>query len=192
MSCAANGTFRGELDAKTCGSLCRPASDPGRSARWPRHSCWLRRKWPGNDSGARSARPDWQGAKALAPWRAAARYVKQAYDPADVFQASHPVTRGQALISDDESRTCERRPLMDTSVFQGDNAPANPRPAMDLCRRQCRGAEPGFPAGKAGAGDGTAGLRVASEAGDRGGPVALTAEPGGGRARGTARRICAP
>jgi hypothetical protein len=29
------------------------------------------------------------------PWREAARYVKQAYDPADVFQASHPVTRGQ-------------------------------------------------------------------------------------------------
>lgn len=42
-----------------------------------------------------SAHPDRQGAKSLAPWREAARYVKQAYDPADVFQASHPVTRGQ-------------------------------------------------------------------------------------------------
>jgi hypothetical protein len=43
----------------------------------------------------KKSHPDRQGAKALAPWRAAARYVKQAYDPADVFQASHPVTRGQ-------------------------------------------------------------------------------------------------
>jgi hypothetical protein len=42
-----------------------------------------------NDSGARSARPDRQGVKAVAPLRAAARYVKQAYDPADVFQSSH-------------------------------------------------------------------------------------------------------
>jgi len=68
----------------------------------------------------------------------------------------------------------------------------NPRPAMDLCRSQCQGAERGFPTGEAGAGDGSAGLGVASEAGDRGGPVALTAELGGGRARETARRISAP
>ena len=52
-------------------------------------------KMAGKRQRRRNAHPDRQGAKALAPWRAAARYVKQAYDPADVFQASHPVTRGQ-------------------------------------------------------------------------------------------------
>ena len=81
---------------------------------------------------------------------------------------------------------------MDTSVFQGDNAPANPGQQWIYAGVNAEVRNPASRPGKAGAGNDTAGLRVASEAGHRGGPVALTAELGGGRARGTARRICAP